>query len=280
VGFGKDLFGKAPNGPDVYNYREFSGGEERAERIYEYLISVAVHGAAGFNDPISPESQALAWMQYDDPLILDPNATEIQYRIDQRFALLTLWFQSDYEWFGQTNWLTGHECTWEGVTCEIVDLDPNRSLSEAPKHVTRNMHAADELHSHIVRELNLPRNNLQGTLPPNLHLLKNLKSLNLSGNRISGPIPTTLSSMIWLEELYLRDNFLSQELSLDFSRMSNLVDVNLSNNQFEGTIPASLYTVPSISRIHLANNKFTGTIADDIGSLVNLCKRSIRIQFF
>jgi Leucine-rich repeat (LRR) protein len=236
--------------------------QERAERLYEYLITVAANGAAEFNDPVSPESLALAWMQYTDLLNLDPNDSENHYRVDQRFALLTLWFQSDYEWLGQTNWLTGNECTWEGVKCVSLFLDQNRTQP------------SDE-GDRVVSELYLVRNNLSGNLPVNLHLLKSLTSLNLSGNRIRGEIPKTYSSMIWLKELRLYDNLLSQEVSLDFSQMSSLIDVNLSNNQLEGTIPASIFKVASITRIRLDNNKFTGGIAKDIGNLANLCKRSI-----
>ena len=236
--------------------------QERAERLYEYLITVAANGAAEFNDPVSPESLALAWMQYTDLLNLDPNDSENHYRVDQRFALLTLWFQSDYEWLGQTNWLTGNECTWEGVKCVSLFLDQNRTQ------------ASDE-GDRVVSELYLVRNNLSGNLPVNLHLLKSLTSLNLSGNWIRGEIPKTYSSMIWLKELRLYDNLLSQEVSLDFSQMSSLIDVNLSNNQLEGTIPASIFKVASITRIRLDNNKFTGGIAKDIGNLANLCKRSI-----
>ena len=250
VGFAKGLFRAVPDvansSPRVFD--NFTTSDERAERLHGYLITVAVNGAEGFNDPISPESQALAWMQYEDTLNLDPNGYEKQYRIDQRFALLTLWFQSNYEWFGQNNWLSGHECTWEGVKCE------------------------QEEGGRVVSELYLASNNLQGNLPPNLHLLKNLTSLNLSGNRIHGEIPKTFSSMIWLTKLHLHDNFLSQGLSLDFSKMSNLFDVNLSNNRFDGTIPASLYKVSSMSRIQLDNNKFSGGISDDIRDLANLCK--------
>jgi Leucine-rich repeat (LRR) protein len=269
VGVAMDLFQAIPEAATgsasvSNNNRTSSDDEERAERLYEYLITVGANGSAEFNDPVSPESQALAWMQYKDPLNLDPNESENRYRVDQRFALLTLWFQSDHDWFGQNNWLRGDECTWEGVKCVTVSPEQNRTLSDEGDGV--------------VSELYLARNNLQGNLPSNLHLLKSLTSLNLSGNRINGEIPKTFSSMIRLEELHLHDNFLSQGVSLDFSRMSSLIDVNLSDNQLEGTIPASLLTVASITRIRLDNNKFTGGISEDIGNLVNLCKRSIGIQ--
>lgn len=229
---------------------------ERAERLHEYLSTVTADGALGFNNPISPESRALAWMQNEDSLELDPDDVENLYRIDQRFALLTLWFQTDYEWFRQRNWLTGTECMWEGVRCVVDPLNGNA----------------------IVSELDMAENNIQGSVPTNLHLLKNLTSLDLSGNLIRGQVPETLRSMIWLKTIYLQNNFLSQEISLDFSPMKSLRDLNLSNNQFDGTIPASLYNVSSISRIQLDNNKFSGSISEKIGDLPELCKYNAGIQ--
>ncbi len=232
------------------NPNNITSSLERAERLHEYLSTVTADGAQGFNNPISPESRALAWMQNEDFLQLDPEDVENHYRIDQRFALLTLWFQSDYDWFRQRNWLTGTECMWEGVRCIVDPLNGNA----------------------LVSELDMAENNLQGGVPTNLHLLKNLTSLDLSGNQIRGQVPETLGSMIELETMYLQNNFLSQEISLDFSGMTSLRDVNLANNQFDGTIPASLYNASSISRIQLDNNNFSGTISENIGGLPELCK--------
>ena len=223
---------------------------DRAERLQEYLSTVIAEGAQGFNNPISPESRALAWMQNEDSLELDPEDAETHYRIDQRFSLLTLWFQSDYDWFRQRNWLTGTECMWEGVRCIVDPVNGNA----------------------LVSELDMAENNLQGSIPMNLHLLKNLSSLDLSGNQIRGQVPETVGLMVELRTMNLQDNSLSQEISLDFSGMTNLRDLNLNNNQFEGTIPASLYNASSISRIQLDNNNFVGSISEDIGNLSELCK--------
>ena len=272
VGFAKNLFWTIPDtdndSPKISSNYTSNNGEERTGRLYQYLVTRTVNGAEAFNDPISPESQALAWMQYNDELDLDPIDSEYQFRIDQRFALLTLWFQSDYEWFRQNNWLSGHECSWEGVECEFVSPWQSRSLSKSWEDSERDL----QVRHRIVTKLNLANNNLQGNLPPNLHMLKNLTSLNLSWNQIHGTIPKLISSMIWLENLQLNDNILSQELSLDFSNMSNLIELNLSNNQLTGQIPSSLYQAVSITHIQLDNNEFTGRILEDIETLSNLGK--------
>ena len=253
-----------------------SSGEpiERDNRLREYLITVVVNGAATFIDPISPESQALAWMQYEDPVELDSIKLEHRFRIEQRFALLTIWFQSDLDWYNETNWLTEDECAWKGVTCITVSTGMRRSLIERDKdndNDERTLRDGDT----VVNTVNLEQNNLQGTLPPDLSLLKNLVSLNLSRNKLSGTVPEEMSSMNLLEEIYLNDNNLSQRFFLDFSLMPNIATLDLSNNQFEGNIPDSLYSITTINQIRLDNNNFVGRIPENVGNLINLCKTNI-----
>ncbi|CAN0109764.1 unnamed protein product, partial [Ectocarpus sp. 8 AP-2014] len=60
-----------------------------------------------------------------------------------------------------------------------------------------------------VVELILGRNNLQGTIPPELGNLAALQQLDLGRNGLSGPIPPELGKLAALEELYLFDNELS-----------------------------------------------------------------------
>jgi len=54
-----------------------------------------------------------------------------------------------------------------------------------------------------IRELHLPYNNLEGTLPPELSALTELKTLNLNFNPVTGPIPPTLIALQTLQELSL-----------------------------------------------------------------------------
>ena len=280
VGITKGLFFSSSEVTDGGNsvqdiiYPSSGGPTERANRLREYLITVVVNGAATFIDPISPESQALTWMQYEDPIELDSIKLEHRFRIEQRFALLTLWFQSDFDWYNETNWLTEDECTWKGVTCTTVSTRMRRSLLERDRDNDcdeRILRDGDT----IVNTINLEQNNLQGNLPPDLSLLKNLASLNLSRNQLSGTVPEAFSSMNLLEELYLDNNNLSRELFLDFSLMSSLTTLDLTNNQFEGNVPDSLYSITTINHIRLDNNNFIGRISDDVGNLINLCKTNV-----
>jgi Leucine Rich Repeat len=264
--------GGSSSNPSSYNPEE----DERATRLRQYLMSVGDQGNAMFNDPISPESQALAWMQYDDPVALDPIDTDNHLRIDQRFALLTLWFQSDFEWFNQNNWLTDDECTWHGVTCILVTPGFRRRCLKEATGRDRKLQDGDKL----VALVDLENNNLQGKIPPDLGLLRWLKTLNLSRNNIAGSIPSTLSKLEYLEEIYLDNNKLTGELTLDFSTMPELVTIDISNNQIGGPIPASMWTATELQRIYLSNNQFLGIIAEEVGNLSNLGKCVAVVKWF
>lgn len=72
-------------------------------------------------------------------------------------------------WSRNARWLSDEPvCRWEGVVCGFYE-------SSGP--VTR---------------LELPENNLGGSLPSSLALLKDLKVLDLSRNKLTGPVPAEL----------------------------------------------------------------------------------------
>jgi hypothetical protein len=246
---------------------------ERYTRLREYLTTVGANGEATFVDPVSPESQALAWMQTDDPAQLDPIEPRDLLRIDQRYALLTIWFQSDLQWFNETNWLSEDECSWFGVTCFVVTPSLRRSLGEdvvddGDDIRMRKLQDGDKL----VALVDLEQNNLQGNVPPDLYLLQFLKTLNLSSNRMTGSLPSTIGQMTYLEELYLDNNDLGGQMDLDFSGIADMRVIDISSNRISGTIPDSLWNATSLQEIHLDGNVLSGTISDSAVNLQSLGK--------
>jgi hypothetical protein len=227
-----------------------------SDRIRQYLASVAANGDDSFVDPASAEYQALVWLQEEDPLKLDPIEFENHLRLDQRYALLTLWFQSDFDWFDETNWLSEDECTWKGVTCEVVSPDFRRNLQEG---------------SEVVVGLNLKSNNVQGRIPDDIKLLQFLLSLDLSKNQLTGDIPASLHKLEFLEEMHLDTNKLSGELqNIDFALFTNLEILDLSENQLSGPIPDSFWSMNKLSSVALDNNRLTGGLSNMIGNLQSL----------
>jgi hypothetical protein len=60
----------------------------------------------------------------------------------------------------------------------------------------------------LVHEINVPGNNLDGTLPEALGQLTDLRKLDLSTNAIRGNVPNALGNLSELRECYLGANLL------------------------------------------------------------------------
>ena len=268
VGFGTGAFTGSDNSASTTQGGTTSPGgsvstpapDARGVRLRTYLESKGVNGDATFSNPTSPEAQALQWLQDEDPLELDPLDFEDNYRIDQRYALLTLWFNSQSDWFNQTNWLSDDECTWLGVTCG------------EPSSETRRLRKLQD-NSTVVTRLEVEGNNLQGTIPVDLSLLSNLQILNLGSNAIGGPIPSTITNLAGLTTLVLFDNALTGDLTtLDFAKLAELQILDVSVNSLQGSIPDSLWSMPSLVVLVLDDNGFSGQISTSIANLQSLRK--------
>jgi hypothetical protein len=271
VGFGTGVFKNDSSSkssvpapaPDSTVPRPTTGNTEtptdpQSIRVREYMETV-VSNAAVFDDSSSPEAKALLWLQTEDPLSLDSEDFASHLRLQQRYALMTLWFSSEFEWFDQTNWKDANECEWFGVTCQmIVPAGRSRNLQESQFVVTR---------------LSLEANNLQGSIPRDLSLLEFLLRLNLSANKLTGSLHHEMGELEFLEELYLNNNEMSGNLeNLDLSLMENLDTLDLSFNQFSGELPDTFWELVSLERLVLDGNQFSGSISADIAFLDSLSK--------
>jgi hypothetical protein len=75
---------------------------------------------AAAHPEMSAEERALQWLVYFDSSTLTPNNPASPVRLQQRYALATLWLQLGWaEPLGPES-----ECTWLNVACESVDLGP------------------------------------------------------------------------------------------------------------------------------------------------------------
>ena len=80
---------------------------------------------------------------------------------------------------------------------------------------------------------------LNGSIPPELTDLPDLRYINLSGNSLTGSIPSEIGSLDWLFYLGLRDNNLTGSIP---PRLGNspVAFVDLGGNQLSGEIPPEL----------------------------------------
>lgn len=127
-----------------------------------------------------------------------------------------------------------------------------------------------------VQILNLPNNNLNGSLEQTFNLLGNVEEVNLSGNQLKGAIITNIINLIKLENLDLSNNLFSGSLPYGFSLFSNLRVLNISRNNFNDVLPIDFGSMSNLNVLNLANNSFTDSLANVIGNMKNLT--SLQLQ--
>ena len=123
-----------------------------------------------------------------------------------------------------------------------------------------------------VAELNLPGNNLRGTLPADLGSLTELNLLDLSGNQLRGQIPDVRGLTI-LTSLNLGDNQLSGTIPDWLGSLTALQDLSLRDNRLTGPILEELGDLLQLQHLYLDDNQLSGAIPDwlrDLGQLRNL----------
>ncbi|KAG5574051.1 hypothetical protein H5410_063817 [Solanum commersonii] len=115
--------------------------------------------------------------------------------------------------------------------------------------------------------LNLSRNNLFGTIPPEIGYLTNLVYLDLHINHISGSIPPQIGSLAKLQIIRLFDNHLTGPIPETIGYLRSLTKLSLSINSLTGSIPASLGNLTNLSFLFLHVNHLSGSIPEEIGYL-------------
>ena len=123
--------------------------------------------------------------------------------------------------------------------------------------------------------MNLIRNNLSGSIPPELGNLSSLWRLLLPWNNFTGPIPSELGSLANLRDLALQYNKLSGPIPSELGSFTNLRNLHLDANGLSGSIPSELGSLASLEWLTLSTNKLSGPIPPELGSLVNL--RALRL---
>jgi len=182
--------------------------------------------------PGTCQSFALKW------LVSNSNDNLSASRVRQRYALVVLYCELDGEnWIRKGHWLTeNHECDW------FTDGNILCGLSEQVQ---------------IVR---LVKNNLTGTIPPDVALLSDLWALTLSRNPgLNGPVPGSLERLSELDTLDLSHNQLQGEVGHMF-RFYDMARLDLSHNQFtNGDLNFDL--MPNVESIRLNDNQLQGTLS-------------------
>ena len=165
-------------------------------------------------------------------------------------ALIALYLSTDGDnWTNNTNW--------------DVNASPTASELDDWYGVTVNQGE--------VTEVVMQRNNLVGTLPPELGDLSGLVELSLFMNHLSGVIPKELANLTKLEKLHLHNNdSLSGEIPKELGNLSRLRVLYLGDNSLTGAIPPELGNLSQLEWLEVWGNELSGQIPKELGKLSEL----------
>jgi hypothetical protein len=215
------------------------------ENLIEILKPFLPDNGQSFDDPFSPQSKALDWLQGNDKLW----SYDLE-KIKHRFALAVFYHSTDGDnWTENRRWLSDtDECTWHAANFA------------APCNL-------DRQYANLV----LGDNNIQGTLPAELVLLSNSLTRVDLGGTISGLIPNEYGDLTRLESLRLRGRDISGEIPSTFRRLTSLIHLELSRNSLSGTIAPQLFrSLTNLEVLDLGKNGFSGMLSSDISNLRKL----------
>jgi Leucine Rich repeats (2 copies) len=196
-----------------------------------------------FNEPTSPQSRALDWLNKDPITMSTGRAASV---VLQRYVLAVFYFSTNGDrWDDSYNFMSDADfCTWNNST--------------DPENGGRGVFCSTD--DEIVDWVDLGGNNLQSpTLPSELFLLTNLKHINLGYNRVGGIIPTRTGELTKLDYFDLSKNKLKGPLPTTMP--STMTYLDLSSNVLNGTIPSSWgERMPKLQKFFLERNQLTGSL--------------------
>lgn len=172
------------------------------------------------------------------------------------------------DWKNSENWLSDQPLgEWKGVT---TDADGRVVALHFPRNNMVGTIPPEIGHLTNLSELDFSQNGLTGPTPPELAKLPNLSQLNLAWNELTGTIPPALGTVAGLSVLVLGGNDLTGPIPPELGRLSNLAYLYLDYNQLTGPIPGELAHLSSLSALNLSNNELTGPIPPALGTLASL----------
>ncbi|XP_050156823.1 probable LRR receptor-like serine/threonine-protein kinase At3g47570 [Malus sylvestris] len=102
------------------------------------------------------------------------------------------------------------------------------------------------------------RNQIRGSIPPEIGNFVNLGNLDFGENLLRGPIPSSISKLDKLVYLYLDHNELSGTIPPSIGNLSSLETLNLTSNFLQGRTPQSLGNCRRLIFLHLSQNNLGG----------------------
>jgi len=241
------------------------------ERLRNTLSNSLPESLAKLENPLSPQYRSLRWLRSNPP-----TSSELNFRpVIETYVLLVLYYSTNGGgWLDNTGWLSnGDRCKWfstssTGTICDDlgqiieIDLRSNNLKGSLPSELI--------LLKDSMKRIRVNGNSLEGTLPSFIGEMTNLERFHAHWNSFSGTIPTDLGKLGRLKSLRLGQNGLVGNIPLQLARIGNLQALDLGSNSLNGIVPYFLGDLTDLTELDLSNNNFSGTIPPQFSKLSSL----------
>lgn len=229
--------------------------DSREDQIFLQLTDIT--SPAMLDDPETPQGEAYQWIVNGDPRQLEPDDPTL----DQRYILTTLYYAtSGDEWTECFEGATNDECGGG------LFPDANAFLSE-PSECTWGYWAGSSCNSEgALRAIQIPNNNLVGSLPSELSALPALDTLSLEQNGLTGNLLDTWPPSLF--RLRLSKNSFTGTVGEGLPQALSLL--YMDENQLTGPLDGIIGSLQDVTQLHLQSNGFAGTIPESLGDLTSL----------
>lgn len=238
------------------------------EEILSIIAPNETTDREAFNNPSSPQSVALNWIETDPISLSIGRPTQ---RVVERYALAVFYFATNGPTWTQRNfgYLSSAEvCQWNNRLDPMVDDEAFGVYCGLNSRVSHILLRDNGLQGVIPWEISLlaslevidlDENSLRGTIPPRVSDLTQLHIFWANSNFLTGPLPNSLGE--GMQSLDLTSNELTGALPASWAdTMPLLFFIGLGFNQLDGSLPSDWVNLDLLERVDLASNALTGSI--------------------
>ncbi|GKY96481.1 hypothetical protein MPSEU_000607500 [Mayamaea pseudoterrestris] len=126
-----------------------------------------------------------------------------------------------------------------------------------------------------LRVINFQHNQLVGTLPTPIGLLKHVEEVSFNNNNFIGPMPIWKEAYA-LRKIHIQENSINSFLPKGFCKLNNLEELWMNDNQFSGPVHPQWGNLTKLVNLQLENNLLTGALPPTLASLSSL--QRLRLQ--
>ncbi|PIN04372.1 Serine/threonine protein kinase [Handroanthus impetiginosus] len=181
---------------------------------------------------------------------------------------------------GLSGWVTRNPVrgSENNVTCDCAFA--NNTICHIVSIVLKSQNLNGSIPRELIRlpflqEIDLSRNYLNGTIPPEWGSMK-LVNISLLGNRVTGTLPKELANISTLSDLVLEYNQLTGSIPHEFGDLPQIKRLLFTSNNLTGELPENLAKLTTLTDFRISDNNFQGRIPDFIWNWANITKLAIQ----